>query len=69
MYICICQGVTDGQIRRAVQQEGCASYREVRESLGIAHQCSKCGCVTKQLVRELLADQQRAAEPLQWVSA
>jgi hypothetical protein len=39
MYVCLCQGVTDGQIREAIM-EGCCSYREVRETLGVA---SKCG--------------------------
>ncbi|MCF5500314.1 (2Fe-2S)-binding protein, partial [Pseudomonas syringae] len=35
MYVCLCQGVTDGQIRDAIL-EGCCSYREVRETLGVA---------------------------------
>ncbi|HAW23710.1 MAG TPA: (2Fe-2S)-binding protein, partial [Pseudomonas sp.] len=31
MYVCLCQGVTDGQIREAIY-EGCCSYREVRDA-------------------------------------
>ncbi|MDO8332734.1 MAG: (2Fe-2S)-binding protein, partial [Pseudomonas sp.] len=28
MYVCLCQGVTDGQIREAIY-DGCCSYRDV----------------------------------------
>lgn len=55
MYVCLCQGVTDGQIREAIY-EGCCSYREVRDTLGVATQCGKCACTAKQIVRETLSD-------------
>jgi bacterioferritin-associated ferredoxin len=57
MYVCLCQGVTDGQIRDAIYQ-GCCSYRDIRETLGVASQCGKCACVAKQVVRETLSDLQ-----------
>jgi len=38
MYVCLCTGVTDGQIREAIY-EGCCSYREVRQATGVASQC------------------------------
>ena len=53
MYVCLCQGVTDGQIRDAIHA-GCCSYRDVRETLGVASQCGKCACLAKQVVRETL---------------
>ncbi len=53
MYVCLCQGVTDGQIRDAIYA-GCCSYRDVRETLGVASQCGKCACLAKQVVRETL---------------
>ena len=40
MYVCLCQGVTDNQIRDAIY-EGCCSYREVREATGVGTQCGK----------------------------
>jgi bacterioferritin-associated ferredoxin len=55
MYVCLCQGVTDGQIRDAIY-EGCCSYRDVRETLGVASQCGKCACLAKQVVRETLSN-------------
>lgn len=47
MYVCLCQGVTDNQIRDAIY-EGCCSYREVREATGVGTQCGKCACLAKQ---------------------
>lgn len=72
MYVCLCQGVTDGQIREAIY-EGCCSYRDVRESLGVATQCGKCACLAKQVVRETLSEVQSSqaalAYPASFVAA
>ena len=48
MYVCICKGVTDSDIREAVQ-EGTTTVRGLREQLGCTGQCGKC----KQQVREI----------------
>ncbi|ARU87567.1 bacterioferritin-associated ferredoxin [Pseudomonas sp. M30-35] len=55
MYVCLCEGVTDGQIRDAIY-EGCCSYREVREATGVASQCGKCACLAKSVVRDTLTE-------------
>ena len=60
MYVCLCLGVTDHQIRDAIY-EGCCSYRDVREQTGVGTQCGKCACAAKQLVRETLGDLHNAA--------
>jgi bacterioferritin-associated ferredoxin len=60
MYVCLCQGITDAQIRSAVQR-GCCSYREVRQCLGVATQCGKCACTAKQVVRETLCEVKKQA--------
>lgn len=57
MYVCLCQGITDKDIRDAVN-EGCCSYKEVRQSLDIATRCGKCGCLAKQIVKETIAESQ-----------
>jgi len=56
MYVCLCKGITDTQIRAAVQ-DGANSLRDVRNSLGVASQCGKCGVLTRDIVRETLLDQ------------
>ena len=55
MYVCLCKGVTDTQIRAAVD-DGATSLRDVRNSLGVASQCGKCGILTRQILRESLVD-------------
>ncbi|WP_145142641.1 bacterioferritin-associated ferredoxin [Pseudomonas duriflava] len=57
MYVCLCRGVTDKQIREAIY-EGCCSYREVRECTGVGTQCGKCACLAKTVVRETLSELQ-----------
>lgn len=63
MYVCLCAGVTDHQIRQAVA-EGASSLREVNTLLGTASQCGKCGMTTRDIVNQALASQQamRGAE-------
>ncbi len=53
MYVCLCKGITDTQIRAAVE-DGANSLREVRNNLGVASQCGKCGILTREIVRETL---------------
>ncbi|QIB65208.1 bacterioferritin-associated ferredoxin [Kineobactrum salinum] len=55
MYVCICKGITDTQIRTAVT-EGANSIREVRRSLGVASQCGKCGSLARDIVNESLSE-------------
>ena len=55
MYVCVCKGITDTQIRAAVE-DGASSLRDVRNSLGVASQCGKCGILTKEILRESLVD-------------
>ena len=55
MYVCLCKGITDTQIRAAVE-EGASSLRDVRNALGVASQCGKCGILTRDIVRQSLLD-------------
>ncbi len=55
MIVCLCKGITDTQIRAAVE-DGASSMREVNRTLGVASQCGKCGVMAKEIVRESLSD-------------
>lgn len=55
MYVCLCKGITDTQIRAAVE-DGANSLRDVRKALGVASQCGKCGILTREILRESLVD-------------
>ena len=41
MYVCICNAVTERDIRSAVA-EGCGSLRELRVQLGVGACCGRC---------------------------
>jgi bacterioferritin-associated ferredoxin len=56
MYVCLCRGVTDRDIRRLVHQEGVCTLREVSQRLGVASQCGKCGRCAKDVLHEALAE-------------
>lgn len=53
MYVCLCKGITDSHIRRAVA-EGVSDYRALRKNLGLANQCGKCGVLAREIFREAL---------------
>lgn len=54
MYVCLCKGVTDSQIRATIQ-DGATSLGEVRRALGVATQCGKCRFMTRDIVLESLS--------------
>lgn len=59
MYVCLCHGVTDTDIRRLVRTEGVCTMRELSQELGVATQCGKCGRCAKEVLREAVADVRR----------
>ncbi len=58
MYVCICQAVTDTQIRTAVEG-GCCSMRGLRQELGVASCCGKCAPMARDILRETLDSEVR----------
>ena len=68
MYVCICQGIPDSQIRDAVFG-GASSVREVRKQLGVMSQCGKCGVTTQKIVAATLAAPDMPMSSAQFYSA
>ncbi|MDN3521161.1 (2Fe-2S)-binding protein [Halomonas ramblicola] len=56
MYVCICKGVSDHRIRRAVE-DGARNWREVQAETGCGTQCGKCACLGKDITREAVKDE------------
>ena len=52
MYICCCEGVTDRQIKKSIENGDILSFNELRVKLGIANNCGKC----LEEVREIFND-------------
>ncbi|TVP45272.1 MAG: (2Fe-2S)-binding protein [Halomonas sp.] len=61
MYVCVCKGVTDHQIRQHVS-DGARSWREVREATGCATQCGKCACFAKTITRDAVLEARQEAD-------
>ena len=53
MYICICHGITDHQIRDCVK-DGARTMCDLRGQLGVATQCGSCECSAMQILDETL---------------
>jgi bacterioferritin-associated ferredoxin len=51
MYVCLCKGITDSQIRNAIA-DGLTTYRELRQTLGLSSQCGRCAVEARQIFRE-----------------
>jgi len=56
MFVCICNGITDKQIREAVAG-GASSLEELHDELGVASQCGSCSDHALGLIHELHAAQ------------
>jgi len=51
MYVCICNAITDKQIRQAAN-EGVSDLWQLQKELGVASNCGKC----KQVAVEILGE-------------
>jgi len=56
MYVCLCKGITDSQIREAASQ-GASSLGQVRRQLGVASCCGKCAATAREILDELRNNQ------------
>ncbi len=53
MYVCLCKGITDSQIREAVNG-GANSLGQVQRELGAATNCGKCAGLVAEVIDETL---------------
>lgn len=51
MYVCVCNAVTDDQIREAYG-EGACSMRELRKRLGVAGCCGRCAPCARDVLEQ-----------------
>ncbi|MFN3543688.1 MAG: (2Fe-2S)-binding protein [Thiobacillus sp.] len=56
MYVCLCKGVTDHEIRRLVQHHGVTTMRQLRDELGVSTACGRCARYAKDVLREAVAE-------------
>lgn len=51
MYVCLCNGITDREIRQAADS-GVNSMRQLGKELGVGTQCGRCACTAREILRE-----------------
>jgi len=58
MYVCICNAITDKQIRKAAES-GVRSLWDLQKELGVASNCGKCS----EMAAEIIRNNQTAPSP------
>ena len=53
MYVCLCNGITENQIRDAIR-DGADSLLKLRLELGVAACCGRCTSCAQQVIEETL---------------
>jgi bacterioferritin-associated ferredoxin len=54
MYVCICNAVTDREIRQCVAL-GAQTFEQVRDCLGVSTCCGRCEPIAREIVVERAA--------------
>jgi bacterioferritin-associated ferredoxin len=63
MYVCVCQAVTDRQIREAAEG-GARTLKDLRRDLGVTRDCGRCASCARQCLHEANAAQAKPARAL-----
>jgi len=63
MYVCVCQAVTDRQIREAAEG-GARTLKDLRRDLGVTRDCGRCASCARQCLHEANAAQAKLARAL-----
>lgn len=56
MYVCLCHGITDKAIKKAVREEGVGTTRELRSALGVGSQCGRCIQMAQDIIDSTIID-------------
>ncbi len=54
MYVCLCRGITDQDIKDAIEN-GAENFRDVRDLLDLATCCGRCAPEARSIIDEELA--------------
>ena len=57
MYVCLCNAITDKDIKDAVLNQGVGNIRGLRDHMDIANQCGKCAQLTQQIIDSTIVDE------------
>lgn len=54
MYVCLCEAITDKQIRNATRKYQVTSLKGLRQKLPVGRECGKCIKQTREILAEEL---------------
>jgi bacterioferritin-associated ferredoxin len=57
MFVCICKGITDHQIKQLVTESGVGSIRELKQHLPLGSQCGTCVKVAQNIIDNTIMDE------------
>lgn len=57
MYVCICKGITDTQIKELVIEQGVGSMRELKGHLALGSQCGTCVKTAQAIIDDTIVDE------------
>lgn len=63
MYVCVCQAVTDRQIREAAAG-GARTLKDLRRDLGVTRDCGRCACCARECLAEAQAGERKPGKTL-----
>lgn len=55
MYICLCNGITEQDIRSCCAEGGASTMRDLENCLGVGAGCGKCRSAAKQVLQDARA--------------
>ena len=56
MFVCICKGITDHQIKQLVSEAGVGSMRELKQHLPLGSQCGTCVKTAQNIIDNTIID-------------
>lgn len=63
MYICLCNGITERDIRNCCAEEGACTMRDLEHCLGVGANCGKCRPAAKEILKESRSPNESRSEP------
>lgn len=57
MFVCICKGITDKDIKDLVHEQGVGSLRELKQHLPLGTQCGTCTKVAQTIIDNTIVDE------------
>ena len=57
MFVCMCFGVTDKDIKHVVRTKAVGNLRELKDNLELGSNCGKCIQLTQNIIDETIVDE------------